>query len=146
MTSGSLTAHNIEAFAEMGIAKSLGNYYGSDKGAIGQMFSKNMDRLYEKGVAQVKKAEAWAQTVSYGAGTASNKQAVKTELNIAELFSKMDAGSKGSLAQSFSSTLVQARSLVQQYCSQYNLPTTHVGLAGATDHISKFFQSWMDKL
>jgi len=55
MTSGSLTAHNIEAFAEMGIAKSLGNYYGSDKGAIGQMFSKNMDRLYEKGVAQVKK-------------------------------------------------------------------------------------------
>lgn len=58
----------------------------------------------------------------------------------------MDAGSKGSLAQSFSSTLVQARSLVQQYCSQYNLPTTHVGLAGATDHISKFFQSWMDKL
>ena len=146
MTSGSLTAHNIEAFAEMGIAKSLGNYYGSDKGAIGQMFSKNMDRLYEKGVAQVKKAEAWAQTVSYGAGTASNKQAVKTELNIAELFSKMDAGSKGSLAQSFSSTLAQARSLVQQYCSQYNLPTTHVGLAGATDHISKFFQSWMDKL
>jgi len=146
MTSGSLTAHNIEAFAEMGIAKSLGNYYGSDKGAIGQMFSKSMDRLYEKGVGQVEKSEAWAQTVSYGAGTASNKQAVKTELNIAELFSKLDTGSKSSLTQSFSSTLAQARSLVQQYCSQYNLTTTHVGLAGATDRISKFFQSWMDKL
>lgn len=146
MTSGSLTAHNIEAFAEMGIAKSLGNYYGSDKGAIGQMFSKSMDRLYEKGVAQVEKAEAWAQTVSYAAGTASNKQAVRTELSIAELFSKLDTGSESSLTQNFSSTLAQARSLVQQYCSQYNLMTTHVGLAGATDRISKFFQSWMDKL
>ena len=42
MTSGSLTAHNTEAFAEMGIAKALGNYYGSDKGAIGQMFSQSI--------------------------------------------------------------------------------------------------------
>jgi len=58
----------------------------------------------------------------------------------------METESKGSLAQSFSSMLAQARSLVQQYCSQYNLPTTHVGLAGATNHISKFFQSWIDKL
>ena len=97
-------------------------------------------------MAQVEKAEAWAQTVSYGAGTAANRQAVRTELNIAELFSKLDAGSKDDLAQNFSATLAQARSLVQQYCSQFNLPTTHVGLAGATDRISKFFQSWMDKI
>ena len=37
----------------MGIAKSLGNYYGSDKGEIGKLFSSAVDRLYEKGVAQV---------------------------------------------------------------------------------------------
>lgn len=63
MTSGSLTAHNIEAFAEMGIAKSLGNYYGSDKGEIGKLFSSAVDRLYEKGVAEVQRANTWAQTV-----------------------------------------------------------------------------------
>ena len=146
MTSGSLTAHNTEAFAKMGIAKALGNYYGNDKGAIGQMFSQGMDRLYEKGIAEVERAHAWAQTVSYGANTAGNRDAVKTELGLAELFSKMDTGSKSGLTQSFSSTLAQARSLVQQYCSQYNMPTTHVGLAGATVGIEKFFHTWMEKL
>lgn len=146
MTSGSLTAHNTEAFAKMGIAKALGNYYGSDKGAIGQMFSQSMDRLYEKGLDQVERGHAWAQTVTYGARTSGNRDAVKTELGLAKLFSQMDTGSKSNLVQSFSSTLAQARSLVAQYCSQYNLPTTHVGLAGATVGIEKFFQTWMEKL
>ena len=146
MTSGSLTAHNIEAFAEMGIAKSLGNYYGSDKGAIGQMFSQSMDRLYEKGLDQVERGHAWAQTVTYGARTSGNRDAVKTELGLAKLFSQMDTRNKSGLVQSFSSTLAQARSRVAQYCSQYNLPTTHVGLAGATVGIEKFFQTWMEKL
>ena len=146
MTSGSLTAHNTEAFAKMGIAKVLGNYYGSDKGAIGQMFSQSMDRLYEKGLDQVERGHAWAQTVTYGARTSGNRDAVKTELGLAKLFSQMDTRNKSGLVQSFSSTLAQARSLVAQYCSQYNLPTTHVGLAGATVGIEKFFQTWMEKL
>ena len=146
MTSGSLTGHNIEAFAEMGIAKSLGNYYGSEKGAIGQMFSKGIDRLYERGMAQLEKADAWVKTVSYAAGTSSNRDAVKTERNIADLFSKLNTGNKSGLVQSFSSTLTQARALVQQYCSQYNLPTSHVGLAGATAGTEKFFQAWINKL
>ena len=146
ITSGSLTAHNTEAFAKMGIAKALGNYYGSDKGAIGQMFSQSMDRLYEKGLDQVERGHAWAQTVTYGARTSGNRDAVKTELGLAKLFSQMDTRNKSGLVQSFSSTLAQARSLVQQYCSQYNLPTTHVGLAGATVGIEKFFQTWMERL
>ena len=146
ITSGSLTANNTEAFAKMGIAKSLGNYYGSSKGEIGKLFSSAVDRLYEKGVAQVEKAEAWGQTVSYAANTSANKDAVKTELNIADLFSKLDTSSKSNFAQSFSSALSQARTLVQQYCNQYNLLTSHVGLAGATDNISKFFQVWMDRI
>lgn len=146
ITSGSLTAHNTEAFAKMGIAKALGNYYGSDKGAIGQMFSQSMDRLYEKGLDQVERGHAWAQTVTYGARTSGNRDAVKTELGLAKLFSQMDTRNKSGLVQSFSSTLAQARSRVAQYCSQYNLPTTHVGLAGATVGIEKFFQTWMEKL
>ena len=146
ITSGSLTAHNTEAFAKMGIAKALGNYYGSDKGAIGQMFSQSMDRLYEKGLDQVERGHAWAQTVTYGARTSGNRDAVKTELGLAKLFSQMDTRNKSGLVQSFSSTLAQARSLVAQYCSQYNLPTTHVGLAGATVGIEKFFQTWMERL
>lgn len=146
ITSGSLTANNTEAFAKMGIAKSLGNYYGSSKGEIGKLFSSAVDRLYEKGVAQVEKAEAWGQTISYAANTSANKDAVKTELNIADLFSKLDTSSKSNFAQSFSSALSQARTLVQQYCNQYNLLTSHVGLAGATDNISKFFQAWMDRI
>ena len=95
------------------------------------MFSKGIDRLYEKGMAQLDKADAWVKTVSYAAGTSSNRDAVKTERNIADLFSKLNTGNKSGLVQSFSSTLTQARAMVQQYCSQYNMPTSHVGLAGA---------------
>ena len=143
---GSLNGKNTQAFAEMGIAKSIGNHYGSDKGEIGRMFSDAIDRLYEKGVAQVQKGEAWARSVSVAANTSSDKAAVKLELNIAELFSKLDTADKSSLSNSFSSALTEMRAMVQQYCNQHGLLTSHVGLAGATDNVSKFFQSWLDKV
>ncbi|MCH5352136.1 MAG: hypothetical protein J1E06_01525 [Acutalibacter sp.] len=146
ITSGSLTANNIEAFAKMGIAKSLGNYYGGGKGEIGKLFSSAVDRLYENGVAQVEKAEAWARTASYAAGTSGSKDAVETELGIAELFSKLDTGSKTSLEESFSSVLSQVRALVRGYCDRCDLRTSDVGLAGATDNLSKFFRDWAERL
>ena len=43
-------------------------------------------------------------------------------------------------------SVAQARALVQQYCSQYNLSTSHVGLAGATAGIESFFQAWTNQL
>ena len=146
ITSGSLTANNIEGFAKMGIAKSLGNYYGGGKGEIGKLFSAAVDRLYEKGLAQVEKAEAWARAATPAANTPAGRDAIKTETDIAGLFSKLDTGSKGSLESSFSSALAQARALVRQYCKQYNLLPSDVGLAGATDSIAKFFQALAEKL
>ena len=146
ITSGSLTAHNIEAFAKMGIAKSLGNCYGSGKGEIGKLFSSAVDRLYEKGMAQVEKAEAWAQTASYAANTSGGKDAVDVERNITDLFSKLDTSGKDSLEKSLSSALSRARALVQEYCNQYHLLVSDVGLAGATNNISTFFQNWVENL
>lgn len=143
---GSLNGKNTQAFAEMGIAKSIGNHYGSDKGKIGRMFSDAIDHLYEKGVALVQKGEAWAKSVSVAANTSGDKAAVKLELNIAELFSKLDTSNKSSLSSSFSSALSEMRAMVQQYCDQHGFLTSHVGLAGATDNISKFFQSWLDRV
>lgn len=146
ISSGSLDAQNIQSFANMGIAKTAGTFYGSNKGRIGEMFSTAIDRMYEKGVDLIKKADNWAQTVGKSAYTSCTQDAVKTELNISELFSKMDTSSTANLAKSFASTLSQARSLVQQYCNQYGLLTSHVGLASATDGLMKQFQVWMDKL
>ena len=146
ITSGSLAANNIEGFAKMGIAKSLGTYYGSGKGEIGKLFSAAVGRLYEKGVAQAEKAEAWARTATPAANTSASRDAVKTEKGIAELFSKLDTGSGSGLEKSFFSALSQARALVQQYCGRYNLLTSDVGLAGATDNLSKFFNSWIKEL
>ena len=145
ITSGSLTANNIEGFAKMGIARSLGNGYGSGQGEIGKLFSSAVDRLYEKGVAQVEKAEAWARTATPAANTPASRDAVKTERAIAELFSKLDTSNESRLEKSFSSALSQARALVQEYCNRYNMLTSDVGLAGATDSISKFFQNWAEQ-
>lgn len=146
VNAGSLNGRNTEGFAKMGLVKSLGNYYGGSKGKIGQGFSAAINRLYERGVAQVQKGQIWSQSVIGAANTSSNQDAVKTELDIADIFSKLDNSNKASLSNSFSSTLSQMRMVVQQYCGQYALLPSNVGLAGATDNISKFFQLWMEKL
>jgi len=146
VNAGSLNGRNTEAFAKMGLAKSLGSYYGSCRGEIGKSFSAAIGRLYERGVSQIQRGQAWSRSVSGASNTSGNQDAVKTELNIADTFSKLDNSSKTSLSNSFSSTLSQMRIIVQQYCGQYGLLPSNVGLAGATDNISKFFQSWMNKL
>lgn len=146
ISSGSLDAQNIQAFANMGIAKAAGNYYGSSRGQIGELFSKAIDRMYDKGIAMVENADKWGRTNGHSGYTSCTQDAVKTELNIAKMFSGMDTSGKTAFAESFASTLSQARSLVQQYCNQYGLLTSHVGLASATDGLMKQFQAWMDKL
>ena len=143
---GSLNGQSIEAFAKMGIAKSLSSYYAGNNGEAGTMFSAAIDRLYERGIAQVQRGQAWSQSVIGAANTSSSQNAVKAGLDIADTFSKLDGSSKSGLSYSFSSALSKMRSIVQQYCSQYNLPASHVGLAGATAGIEKFFQTWAKKL
>lgn len=146
LSAGSLNGQTTEAFAKMGIAKSLSSYYAGDKGEAGTLFSAAIDRLYERGIAQVQRGQAWSQSVIGVANTSSSQNAVKVGLDIADTFSKLDGSSKSGLSYSFSSALSQMRSIVQQYCSQYNLPTSHVGLAGATAGIEKFFHAWAEKL
>lgn len=145
MTSGSLNGQNIQSFAAMGMAKAVGNYFGASRGRAGEMFSNAIDRLYEKCVALVEKTNNWAQSLSPGAHTPAMKDDEKTEMKIADIFAKMDAGSKSGLTQSFKNALAQARSLVQQYCGQYGLAPSYVGLAGATDGIMKQFEQF-DKI
>lgn len=146
ISAGSLNGRNTEAFAKMGIAKSLGSYYSHSKGTIGAMFSSAIDRLYQRGIAQVQRGHTWSQSVIGSANTYGNQNAVKTELDIADMFSKLDISSESSLSHSFSSTLSQMRAVVQQYCNQNGILPSHVGLAGSTDNISKFFQSQISKL
>ena len=146
ISSGSLNAQNIQSFANMGIAKAVGTHYGNSRGQIGKLFSKAIDRMYEKGVAQVQRADDWGRAANHSGYTSCTQNAVKTELSISELFSKMDTSSMVNLAKSFTDTLSQARTLVQQHCNQYGLLTSRVGLAGATDSLMKQFQTWMDKL
>ena len=127
-------------------AETVGTQYGSSMGEIGKLFSKVIDRMYEKSVAQIQRADDWGRAARQSGYTSCTQNAVKTELSISELFSKMDTSSMVNLAKSFTDTLSQARTLVQQHCNQYGLLTSRVGLAGATDSLMKQFQTWMDKL
>lgn len=146
VSAGSLNGQNTEVFAKMGIAKSLGSYYGHNKGKIGAKFSSAIDQLYQRSIAQVQRGHIWSQSVIGSANTCGNQNAVKAELDIADIFSKLDISSKSNLSLSFSSTLSQMRAVVQQYCNQNGILPSHVGLAGSTDNISKFFQSQINKL
>ena len=86
----------------------------------------------------MEKAEAWARMATPAANTSASRDAVKTEKAIAELFSKLDTSNESRLEKSFSSALSQARALVQEYRNRYNMLISDVGLAGATNNISKF--------
>ena len=87
VSAGSLNGQNTEAFAKMGIAKSLSSYYAGDKGEVGTMFSAAIDRLYERGIAQVQRGQVWSQPVIGAANTSSSQSAVKAGLDIADTFS-----------------------------------------------------------
>ena len=107
VSAGSLNGQNTEVFAKMGIAKSLGSYYGHNKGKIGAKFSSAIDQLYQRSIAQVQRGHIWSQSVIGSANTCGNQNAVKAELDIADMFSKLDISSKSNLSLSFSSTLSQ---------------------------------------
>lgn len=135
---GSLYEGNIQSFAEMGIAKAMADQYGEGQGALGAMFSNAMDRLYEKGVSQVERANQWVtQYCGKGGSIPANSEAVKVELEIADLFSNMEE-------DDFSETLSNMRDIVSQYCQKYGLTTSHVGLAGATVGVEKAYQAFQN--
>ena len=135
---GSLHESNIQSFAEMGIAKTLADQYGEGQGTLGAMFSNAMNRLYEKGVSKIERANQWVTQYNIGGGsTPANKEAVRVELEIADLFS--DMGKSG-----FSEALSNMRDIVSQYCQKYGLATSHVGLAGATVGVETFYKKGME--
>lgn len=135
---GSLHEGNIQSFAEMGISKAMADQYGEGQGALGAMFSDAMDRLYKKGVAQVEEANQWVNQYNIGGGrTPANNEAVRVELEIADLFSNMGESS-------FSEALSNMRNIVSQYCQKYGLATSYVGLAGATVGVEAFYKKRME--
>lgn len=143
----SLGQLDTKSYAEMGIAKAVGDYYGNGKGAAGEMFSAAMDRLYEKGVALLEKTAAQADPNGnpYTSRlTQRGRDGVKTSNDVRDMFSKLDISSKEDFAHDFHAKLSQMRTMVQEHCNKYAIPTAHVGLAGDTADITQFFTQWMD--
>lgn len=140
---------NTKSYAEMGIAKAVGDYYGSGKGAAGDLFSTAMNRLYEKGVALLEKTAAQADSNgnAYTSRlTQRGRDGVKTSNDVRDLFSKLDTSSKENFENDFHAKLSQMRAMVQAHCNKYGIPTAHVGLAGDTADVTQFFNQWMNRI
>lgn len=134
---------------KMGLAKAMSDYYANDKGAVGDLFSNAMGRLYEKGVAQLEKTAAYMDSSGgayIGRLTERGRDAIKTSNDVRDLFAKLDTSSRESMKTDFNSKLSQMRTMVQAHCSQYGIPTTHVGLAGDTAGLTQLFTDWMNRL
>lgn len=139
----------IQEYSKMGIAKAVGNLYGSDKGEIGHMFSSAIDRLYEKGITQIKDNfdRAIRLEAKYSKTWSPREyDALSTGLGIADVFSKLDTSSKESLYKDFTSKVSEVRSLVQRHCNQFGLSETHVGLAGDIADATKYMKSWLNQI
>ena len=140
---------NTLKYSQMGIAKAVGNLYGSDKGELGQMFSDAIDRLYEKGKTEIKRNLAAANQLESGYSkgwSPREKDAVATGLEIADTFSDLDISSKESFSKDFTGKLSAIQSLVQKHCDEFGISSGHVGLAGDIAETTKYIQSWLDRI
>lgn len=138
-----------QTYGKMGLAKAMSAYYANGKDAAGELFSAAMSRLYEKGVAQLEKTAAHMDSSGgtyIGRLTERGRDAIKTSNDVRDLFAKLDTGSRESMKTDFNSRLSQMRTMVQAHCSQYGIPTTHVGLAGDTAGLTQLFNDWINRL
>ncbi len=147
---GTLDSSKIAQAAQVGIAKAMGNLYGSERGELGKLFSDGVDRLYEKAVTnREKSAESSRKNWHSSPGL---DEALDLEVDLARLFAKMDASSRESLTKSFQDTLNRAKSAVLGYCYKYggsylyNPYGNMINLNKAADQAQSFFQSWMDRI
>lgn len=142
VTVGQLQTQN---YAQMGVAKAVGDYYGNSRGQIGEMFSSAIDRLYDKGIAAIKQTYS-CQAYQTGPWNARQEDAVNVGLDIADTLSKLDISNKINLRDDFTKKSALIKQMVQNHCSQFNIMTSHVGLAGDMVGLAKYFNQWMDNV
>ncbi len=147
---GTLDSGKISQAAQVGIAKAMGNLYGSERGELGKMFSDGIDRLYEKAIANREKSAQYCPS-NFGP-VPSYDDSLKLETDLPKLFAKMDASNRESLTKSFQEALNRTKSAVLGYCYKYgggarfNPYGSMVNLNKAVSQIQDFFQSWMDRI
>jgi len=147
---GTLDSGKIAGAAEVGIAKAMGNLYGSERGELGKMFSDGIDRLYEKAIAnREKSAQASLQNWH---STPSLNEALDLEVDLSKLFAGMDTSSREGIVVSFQNTLSRAKSSVLSYCYKYGGSYIYnpfggmIDLNKAANQTQSFFQSWLDRI
>jgi len=147
---GTLDGGKISQAAQLGIAKAMGNLYGSERGELGKMFSDGIDRLYETAIANREKSAQY--TPSNWGPVPSYDDSLNMEIDLAKLFAKMDTSNRESLTKSFQETLNRAKSAVLGYCYKYggadrfNPYGSMIDLNKTVNNLQDFFQSWMDRI
>lgn len=147
---GTLDSGKITQAAQVGIAKAMGNLYGSERGELGKLFSDGIDRLYDKAIANREKSAQYCH--SQWSRVSSYDEALNLENDLVRLFAGMDTSSRASVTKSFQETVNRAKSAVSAYCyqyggaSRYNPYGSAVNLNKAVSQIQDFFQSWMDRI
>lgn len=146
--SAPLSGANVAEHAKMGLAKSIAELYGSDKGELGKRFAEGIGRVYEKAVAwQEKNASDDFWRDGYW-----SSEAVDIQVDSAKLFGHMKTSSKESMAEDLSQKLNQLQSRIRAYCYSfgnqlaYNPYGSVVNLNGTVRKIQDFFHSWMEKI
>lgn len=137
---------DISRYGKMGLAKSLADYYGSDKGEAGAMFSSAMNRMYDKGIALIEETAARPTYGIYGPTTSYYRGTTKAASTIRDIFASLDTSSKESITQDFSSKLGAVRTLVQEHCKQFNVSTAYIGLVPATADLMKYFNTLLAEM
>lgn len=146
--SAPLSGASVAEHAKMGLAKSIAELYGSDKGELGKRFSEGITRIYEKAVARQEKN---ASSDFWQDGYWSS-EAVNIQVDSAKLFGHMKTDSKESMTRDLSEKLNQLQSRIRAYCYSFGNQLWYapngsaVNLNNTMNTIQDYFQSWMKKI
>ena len=143
-----LSGASVAEHAKMGLAKSIAELYGSDKGELGKRFAEGIARVYEKAVARQEKN---ASSDFWQDGYWSS-EAVNIQVDSAKLFGHMKTDSKESMTRDLSEKLNQLQSRIRAYCYSFGNQFWYapngsgVNLNNTMKTIQDYFHSWMKKI
>lgn len=143
-----LSGASVAEHAKMGLAKSIAELYGSDKGELGKRFAEGIARVYEKAVARQERTAS----MDHWRDEYWCREALDIQVDSAKSFGSMKSSSRESLTRDFSEKLNQLQSRIRAYCYAfgnqfwYDPNGSVVNLNNTTKTIRNFFQSWMKKI
>lgn len=127
----------MSTYGKIGLAQATAHAYGNKNGEAGALFSAAIDRLAEKATAKIERDFSRPVLGPAGSWTEFERSGMRLGFEIVDQLASMKSGD-------FSSTISTVQSMVKNYCAQYHVSTSSMGLARDVAELTELYQKWAE--